>query len=95
MKSKFIAAAVVAVGALTCMAASADTFNSYLFDQMKAPVTKTRAEVRAEVLQAQPGVTSGSGYNGAIAQQKLSAPTADKAGTAPMAGVGFAKPRQQ
>ncbi|NMM11405.1 MAG: DUF4148 domain-containing protein [Polaromonas sp.] len=95
MKSKFIAAAVVAVGAMTCMAASADTFNSYLFDQMKAPVTKTRAEVRAEVLQAQPGVTSGSAYNGAVAQQKLVTPNAEKAGTAPVAGVGFAKPRQQ
>jgi hypothetical protein len=48
MKSNFIAAAVVAVAALTSVAASAETFNSYLYDQMQAPVTKTRAEVKAK-----------------------------------------------
>lgn len=51
MKSNFITAAVVAVAALTSVAASAEGYNQYLFDQMKAPVTKTRAEVKAEVLQ--------------------------------------------
>jgi hypothetical protein len=53
MKSNFIAAAVVAVAALTSVAASAESFNPYLFDQMQAPSTRTRAEVKAELQQAQ------------------------------------------
>jgi Domain of unknown function (DUF4148) len=52
MTSKFIASAVLAAAALTAMAASAETFNPYLWDQMKAPATKTRAQVKAETLQA-------------------------------------------
>jgi hypothetical protein len=94
MKSNFVAAAVVAVAALTSVAASAETFNSYLYDQMKAPVTKTRAEVKAEVVQSQ-GATSASSYNGATAQQTLSAPRAEKTGAAPQAAAELVKPSAQ
>ena len=88
MKSNLIAAAVVAVAALTSVAASAETFNSYLFDQMQAPTTKTRAEVKAEVLQAQrEGASGASSYNGALAQQNLGAPHAERAGAAPQAAA--------
>jgi hypothetical protein len=38
MKSNFVAAAVVAVAALTSVAASAETLNAFLLDQMQAPV---------------------------------------------------------
>ena len=96
MKSNFITAAVVAVAALTSVAASAEGYNQYLFDQMKAPATKTRAEVRAELLQAQrEGAVAGSGYNGAAAQQHLSAPSAEKAGAAPQAAAVIVNSRQQ
>ena len=96
MKSNFITAAVVAVAALTSVAASAETYNSYLFDQMKAPATKTRAEVKAEVLQAQrEGAVAGSSYTGAVAQQQLSAPSAEKAGAAPQAAAALVKTSQQ
>ncbi len=94
MKSNFVAAAVVAVAALTSVAASAETFNSYLYDQMKAPVTKTRAEVKAEVVQAQ-GANSASSYNGATAQQNLTAPRAEKAGAAPQAAAELVKTSAQ
>lgn len=94
MKSNFVAAAVVAVAALTSVAASAETFNSYLFDQMKAPVTKTRAEVKAEVVQAQ-GANSASSYNGVAAQQNLSAPRAEKTGAAPQAAAELVKTSAQ
>lgn len=94
MKSNFIAAAVVAVAALGSVGASAQTFNSYLFDQMQAPVTKTRAEVKSEVLQAQ-NASSASSYNGATAQQNLGAPRAEKTGTAPQAAAGLVKTSQQ
>jgi len=88
MKSNLIAAAVVAVAALTSVAASAETFNSYLFDQMQAPTTKTRAEVKAEVLQAQrEGASVASSYNGALAQQNLGSPHAERAGAAPQAAA--------
>ncbi|SFC68360.1 protein of unknown function [Polaromonas sp. OV174] len=53
MKSNFITAAVIAVAALTSVAASADTYDKYLFDQVQATSTKTRAEVNAELVQAQ------------------------------------------
>jgi Domain of unknown function (DUF4148) len=53
MKSRFVYAAVLAVAGLGCVSASAEMFNPYLFDQMKAPSTRTRAEVRAEMLQEQ------------------------------------------
>ncbi|WP_411886462.1 DUF4148 domain-containing protein [Polaromonas sp. YR568] len=94
MKSNFVAAAVVAVAALTSVAASAETFNSYLYDQMKAPVTKTRAEVKAEAVQAQ-GVNSASSYNGAAAQQNLAAPRAEKTGAAPQAAAELVKTSAQ
>ena len=55
-KSSFISfemsTAVVAAAALTSGATSAQMFNAYQFDQMKAPATKTRAAVRAEVASA-------------------------------------------
>lgn len=96
MKSKLIASAVVAVAALTSVAASAETFNSYLWDQMKAPSTKTRAEVKAEVLQAQrEGATASAGYNGATAQQNLGAPQGDRPGAAPQAAADVVKSSQQ
>ena len=96
MKSNFIGTAVLAAAALTSVAASAETFNSYLFDQMSAPVTKTRAEVKAEVLQAQrEGALAGSSYNGAAAQQTVSAPRADKAGASPRAAADFVKTSQR
>jgi hypothetical protein len=94
MKSNFIAAAVVAVAALTSVAASAQTFNSYLFDQMQAPATKTRAEVKSDLLQAQ-NAGSASSYNGATAQQNLAAPRAEKAGAAPQAAAEAVKTSQQ
>jgi hypothetical protein len=53
MKSSFVGAAVLALAGLSGAAASAEMFNSYLFDQMKAPSTRTRAEVKAEMLQEQ------------------------------------------
>ncbi len=96
MKSNIITAAVVAVAALTSVAASAEIYNAYLFDQMKAPATKTRAEVKAEVLQAQrEGALAGSSYNGAAAQQNLGAPSTEKAGAAPQAAAGQAKTSQR
>lgn len=53
MNSKYISAAVVAVAALTGMNASAEAINQWLIDQMNMKSSKTRAEVRAEMLQAQ------------------------------------------
>ncbi len=94
MKSNFIAAAVVAVAALSSVAASAETYNSFLFDQMQAPSTKTRAEVKSEVLQAQ-NANATSSYNGATAQQNLAAPRAEKAGAAPQAAAELVKTNQQ
>lgn len=94
MKSNFIAASVVAVAALTSVAASAQTFNSYLFDQMQAPATKTRAEVKSDLLQVQ-NAGSASSYNGATAQQNLGAPRAEKAGAAPQAAAEAVKTSQQ
>ena len=92
MKSNLIASLVVAASAFATVGASAQTFNTYLFDQMKAPVTKTRAEVRAEAAQGQ---ASSSAYNGATAQQNLNAPQAEKAGAAPQAAADVAKTAQQ
>ncbi len=94
MKSNFIAATVVAVAALTSVAAPAQTFNSYLFDQMQAPATRTRAEVKAETVQAQ-GAPAASSYNGVAAQQNLAAPRAEKTGASPQADAGLVKATQQ
>jgi hypothetical protein len=95
MKSNIITAAVVAVAAFTSVAASADTFNPYLFDQMKAPATKTRAEVKAEFLQAQrEGTTASSSFIGATGQQTAGLPRAEKAGTAPQAAAASEKTSQ-
>lgn len=88
MKSKFISAAVVAVAALTSLGASAETFNSFVFDQMAAPSQNTRAEVKADIAPVaaaavrQTAITnaaSGSSYYGALAQQQLNASTAQNA----------------
>ena len=81
MLSKLISTAVLAVAALTTVAASAETFNPYLWDQMKAPSSRTRAEVKAEMLQARQGATPGapsSAYNGVTKQQEPSAPKAEQ-----------------
>jgi Domain of unknown function (DUF4148) len=53
MRSSFVFSAVLAVAGLSSVSASADMFNPYLFEQMRAPSTRTRAEVRAEMLQEQ------------------------------------------
>lgn len=88
MKSRIITAAVLALAAFTSVAASADSFNPYLFDQMKAPTTKTRAEVRAELLQAQrEGAVASSSFIGATGQQSTQVLRADKAGAAPHAAA--------
>jgi opacity protein-like surface antigen len=90
MKSNFVAAAVVAVAALTSVTASAQPLNSFLFEQLQAPSTKTRAEVKSEVVQAQnAGATSS--FNGVTAQQNLAAPRAEKAGAAPQAAAELVK----
>ncbi len=96
MTSKLIAATILAASALTSVAANAQIFNSYLFDQMQVPSTKTRAEVKAEVLQAQRegAAAPTSAYNGATAQQTLAAPRADKPGTAPQAAAEVVKTAQ-
>ena len=90
MTSKFIASAVLAAAALTSVAASAETFNPYLWDQMKAPATKTRAAVKAELLQAPKDAsasTSPSAYYGAADPQKPMASSAEKTGAAPQANT--------
>ena len=94
MKSNFVAAAVVAVAALTSVAASAQPLNAFLLDQMQAPATKTRAEVKSEVLQAQK-TDATSSFNGVTAQQNLAAPRAEKAGAAPQAAAELVKTSQQ
>jgi len=94
MKSNFVAAAVVAVAALTSVAASAQPLNSFLFEQLQAPSTKTRAEVKSEVVQAQ-NANATSSFNGVTAQQNLAAPRAEKTGTAPQAAADLAKPAAQ
>ncbi|MFS2035769.1 DUF4148 domain-containing protein [Polaromonas sp. CT11-55] len=94
MKSNFVAAAVVAVAALTSVAASAQPLNAFLLDQMQAPSSKTRAEVKSEVLQAQKADATSS-FNGVTAQQNLAAPRAEKTGTAPQAAAELVKPTAQ
>ncbi|UUZ71975.1 DUF4148 domain-containing protein [Polaromonas sp. P1(28)-8] len=96
MKSKLIASAVVAVAALTSVAASAETFNSYLWDQMKVPSTRTRAEVQAEVLQGpREGATASSSANGATTQQNPGVSSGDTSGTARQGAAGVVKAVQQ
>ena len=94
MKSNFIAAAVIAVAALSSVAASAQPLNAFLLEQMQSPSTRTRAEVKSEVLQAQ-NANAASSYNGATAQQNLAAPRAEKAGAAPQAAAELVKTSQQ
>jgi hypothetical protein len=94
MKSNFIAAAVVAVAALSSVAASAQPLNAFLLEQMQAPSSRTRAEVKTEALQAQ-NANAASSFNGVAAQQNLSAPRAEKTGTAPQAAAELVKPTAQ
>lgn len=91
MKSKFISAAVLAVSAFASMGASAEMYNSWLFEQMAAPSSKTRAEVKAEVIQAQQDKLAGSAYYGATAQQAIVAAPAEKAGAEPQAKAELIK----
>lgn len=93
MTSKLISAAVLAAAALTSFAASAESFNPYLWDQMKAPSTRTRAEVKAELPPTRQAATSA--YNGALAQTTLNAPVADKAADAPQAAAHLRNTSQQ
>jgi hypothetical protein len=94
MKSNFVAAAVVAVAALTSVAVSAQPLNAFLLEQMNAPATKTRAEVKSEVLQAE-NANAASSFNGVAAQQNLAAPRAEKAGAAPQAAAELVKTSAQ
>lgn len=80
MLSKLITVALAAA-VLTAVAAPAETFNSYLWDQMKAPSSRTRAEVQAEVLQDRQGATPVSpktSYTSVTKQQEPSAPKAEQ-----------------
>ena len=98
MTSKLISAAVLAAAALTSFAASADSFNPYLWDQMKAPSTRTRAEVKAELTQTRQAATpvaATSAYYGALAQTTLNAPVAGKAADAPQAAAQLRTTSQQ
>lgn len=98
MTSKLISAAVLAAATLTSFAASADSFNPYLWDQMKAPSTRTRAEVKAELQQSRQAATpvvATSAFNGALVQTTLNAPVADKAAHAPQAAAHLRKTSQQ
>ena len=52
-------------------------------------------QVKAEVLQEQHNMVSGSAFNGATAQRKISEPAAEKTGTAPQAAAGLVKTNQQ
>ena len=98
MTSKLISAAVLAVAALTSVAASAESFNPYLWDQMKAPSTKTRAEVKATLQPSRqvalPAATTAA-YEGALAQTTLNAPLANTATYAPQATAPLHETRQQ
>jgi Domain of unknown function (DUF4148) len=86
MTFKFLASAVLAAAALTSVAASAESFNPYLWDQMKTPATKTRAQVKAELLQAPQDASAtapSSADNAAAGQQNSGAALTGKAGAAP------------
>lgn len=98
MTSKFVAIAFLSVAAWGAAPASAEMFNPWLFDQMAVPSTRTRAEVRAELLQAQqssrqaqaaaPAATSS--YDGVLAQQTMGT-ASEKAGASPQASIKPAK----
>ena len=94
MKSNLIAAAVVAVAGLTSVAASAEPLNAFLLEAMQMPSTKTRAEVKSEMLQARKA-SAASSSDGATAQQNLTAPRTDKAVAAPQAAAEIVKNSQQ
>lgn len=53
MKSKLASAAILAIAALTSASSFAEGYIPGLSDQVSVTSTKTRAEVRAELLQAQ------------------------------------------
>ena len=94
MKSTFIAAAVVAVAGLTSVAASAEPLNAFLLEQMQLPSTKTRAEVKSELLEARKANALPS-YEGATAQQNGNPPRTDKTSAAPQAAAEIVKTSQQ
>lgn len=85
MKTKLLATVVIAASAFTSLGASAEIFNSWAFDQMSTPSTRTRAEVKAEVVQSRQGegkaATAFTG--GALAQQDQPAPVAASAPSGP------------
>lgn len=84
--NKIFSAAIIAVAAFTSVGASAQTFNTYLFDQMKAPVTRTRAEVKAEAAQAPRDNASNTlGVTGQ--QNAAAAPRGDSNASAPQAAL--------
>lgn len=94
MKSNFIAAAIAVVAGLTSVAASAEPLNAFLLEAMQMPSTKTRAEVKSELLQAQKANAAPSN-DSATAQQNLTAPRAEKASAAPQAAAETVKNSQQ
>jgi hypothetical protein len=83
MNSRFIASAVVAATALASFAAFAQSFNPYLWDQMKAPSGKTRAQVKAELQQAPQDLSAtapSSADHGVSGPQKQGTSPASKPG---------------
>jgi hypothetical protein len=94
MKSNFIAAVVVAVAGLTSVAASAEPLNAFLLEAMQLPSTKTRAEVKSELLQARKA-NAASSSDSATAQQNLNASRAEKGSAAPEAATEIVKNSQQ
>ena len=97
MKSNLVSASVLAVSALAFFG-SASSFaegrDPFPLDQASAVSTKTRAEVKSEVLQAQK-TDATSSFNGVTAQQNLAAPRAEKAGAAPQAAAELVKTNAQ
>lgn len=94
MTSKFTASAVLAFAALTSVAASAETFNLYLWDQVKAPMTKSRVEVKADMLRAPKDASATvapTADSGAADPQKPGAPSAGKTGAASRADALFVR----
>jgi 3-methyladenine DNA glycosylase Tag len=98
MTSKLIASVVLTAAALTSLAASAETFNPYLWDQMKAPATQTRAQVKAEMQQLPKDASatvSPSAHHGAADQQKTGTSSPEISGAAPQAKPSSVKPGGQ
>lgn len=86
MKSKIIAAAVVAATTFASFGASAQVFNSWLFDQASTSTTQTRAEVKNEAKQGHRDQATVSGI-GALAQPEATRTTEKTAPEARSAGL--------